>query len=51
MAEEIEREEKIYPPVHPSEMLREEWLAHLNMNANQLANTLRGSANRERESM
>lgn len=38
--EEIEREERIYPLVHPVEMLREEWLAPLDMNANQLANAL-----------
>ena len=37
---EIEFEERILPLVHPSEMLREEWLAPLNMNANQLANAL-----------
>ena len=37
---EIEREERISPPVHPGEMLREEWLAPLDMNANQLANAL-----------
>ncbi len=37
---EIEREERVYPPVHPGEMLREEWLAPLNMNANQLAKAL-----------
>lgn len=38
--EEIEREERIHPPVHPGEMLREEWLGPLNMNANQLAKAL-----------
>ncbi len=38
--EEIEREERVYPPVHPGEMLRDEWLAPLKMNANQLANAL-----------
>ena len=37
---EIEREERVYPPVHPGEMLREEWLAPLNMSANQLAKAL-----------
>lgn len=37
---EIEREERTSPPVHPGEMLREEWLVPLNMNANQLANAL-----------
>lgn len=40
MAEEIEYEKRIFPPVHPGEMLREEWLAILDMNANQLANSL-----------
>lgn len=38
--EEIEREPRVYPPIHPGEMLREEWLVPLNMNANQLANAL-----------
>jgi addiction module HigA family antidote len=38
--EETEREEKISRPVHPGEMLREEWLAPLNTNANQLASAL-----------
>ncbi len=38
--EEIEREERVQLPVHPGEMLREEWLAPLEMNANQLANAL-----------
>jgi addiction module HigA family antidote len=37
---EIENEPRIYPPVHPGEMLREEWLAPLGMNANQLAKAL-----------
>ena len=26
---EIEHEERIYPPIHPGEMLREEWLEEL----------------------
>lgn len=39
-AEEIEREERVYLPVHPGEMLREEWLTPLGMNANQLAKAL-----------
>lgn len=39
-AEEIEREERVYPPVHPGEVLREEWLVPLGMNANQLAGAL-----------
>ena len=38
--EEIEQEPRVYPPVHPGEMLREEWLEPLGMNANQLANAL-----------
>jgi len=38
--EEIEREERVHPPVHPGEMLREEWLVPLEMNANQLAKAL-----------
>lgn len=38
--EEIEREERIYPPVHPGEVLREEWLVPLGMNVNQLAGAL-----------
>ena len=38
--EEIEREERVYPPVHPGEVLREEWLVPLDINANQLAGAL-----------
>lgn len=38
--EEIEREQRTHPPVHPGEVLREEWLVPLKMNANQLANAL-----------
>ena len=38
--EGIEREAGVSFPAHPGEMLREEWLALLNMNANQLANIL-----------
>ena len=38
--EEIEREESIYPPVHPGEVLREEWLVPLDINANRLAGAL-----------
>ena len=37
---EIEHEERVHPPVHPGEVLREEWLVPLEMNANQLANAL-----------
>lgn len=36
-SEGIGREERVHPPVHPGEMLREEWLVPLGMNANQLA--------------
>jgi len=25
-SEEIEREERVHPPVHPGEVLREDWL-------------------------
>jgi antitoxin HigA-1 len=38
--EEIEREERIHPPVHPGEVLREEWLVPLDINANRLAGAL-----------
>ena len=38
--EEIEREKRMYPPIHPGEVLREEWLVPLGMNANQLAGAL-----------
>lgn len=37
---EIETEPRVQPPVHPGEMLREEWLEPLGMNANQLARAL-----------
>lgn len=37
---EIETEPRVHPPVHPGEMLREEWLEPLGMNANQLAKSL-----------
>jgi|SRR5918997_3566728 addiction module HigA family antidote len=37
---EIESEERVHPPIHPGEMLREEWLEPLGMNANQLAKAL-----------
>jgi addiction module HigA family antidote len=39
-SKEIEREERSHPPVHPGEVLREEWLMPLGMNANQLAKAL-----------
>jgi antitoxin HigA-1 len=38
--DEIELEERVYPPVHPGEVLREEWLVPLDINANQLAGAL-----------
>ncbi len=38
--EEIMSEERVHPPVHPGEVLREEWLVPLGMNANQLAGAL-----------
>jgi antitoxin HigA-1 len=38
--EEIGREERVYPPIHPGEILREEFLVPLGMNANQLAKAL-----------
>lgn len=38
--DEIEREERVYPPIHPGEILREEFLVPLGMNANQLAKAL-----------
>ena len=38
--EEIEREERVYPPVHPGEVLREEWLVPLDISANRLAGAL-----------
>jgi addiction module HigA family antidote len=39
--QEIERKERTHPPVHPGEVLREEWLIPLDINANQLARALR----------
>lgn len=38
--EEIEKEPRVHTPVHPGEMLREEWLEPLGMNANQLSKVL-----------
>lgn len=38
--EEIRREERVSPPVHPGEVLREEWLVPLGMNPNRLAKAL-----------
>ncbi len=39
-SEEIEREEKIYPPVHPGEILDEEFLKPLEMTAYGLAGAI-----------
>ncbi len=39
-SKEIEVESRTYPPVHPGEMLREEWLEPLGMNPNQLSRVL-----------
>ncbi|QIN85260.1 HigA family addiction module antidote protein [Rubrobacter tropicus] len=33
-------EERVYPPVHPGEVLRQEWLEPLEMNPNRLAKAL-----------
>jgi addiction module HigA family antidote len=38
--EEIEREERVYPPVHPGEILDEEFLKLLGMTAYQLAKAI-----------
>lgn len=38
--EEIGRAERVMPPVHPGEVLKEEWLVPLEMNPNQLAKAL-----------
>ncbi len=38
--EEIQREERIYPPVHPGEILDEEFLKPLEMTAYQLAKSI-----------
>ncbi|WP_273843979.1 HigA family addiction module antitoxin [Rubrobacter calidifluminis] len=39
-SKEIEREARVYLPVHPGEILREEWLVPLKMNADRLAKAL-----------
>ncbi len=39
-SEEIAREERVSPPVHPGEVLKQEWIDPLGMNANQLARAL-----------
>ncbi len=39
--EEIQREERIYPPVHPGEILAEEFLEPLGMTAYHLAKAIR----------
>lgn len=38
--DEIAKEERVDPPVHPGEVLRQEWLEPLSMNPNRLANAL-----------
>lgn len=38
--EEIAQEERAEPPVHPGEVLEQEWLEPLGMNPNQLAKAL-----------
>lgn len=38
--DEIAKEERVDPPVHPGEVLRQEWLEPLGMNPNQLAKAL-----------
>lgn len=35
--EEIEREERVHPPVHPGEVIEQEWLEPLGMTTYQLA--------------
>ena len=39
-SEEIEREERVYSPVHPGEVLRQEWLEALGLNPGGLARAL-----------
>lgn len=39
-SEEIRGEERVSPPVHPGEVLREGWLEPLGMNPNRLAKAL-----------
>lgn len=39
--EEIQREERVYEPVHPGEVLEQEWLEALGMTAYQLAKAIR----------
>lgn len=39
-SEEISREERVQPPVHPGEVLRQEWLEPLGINPNRLAKSL-----------
>jgi addiction module HigA family antidote len=38
--DEIAKEERVDPPVHPGEVLRQEWLEPLGMNPNRLAKAL-----------
>ena len=39
-AEEIAGEERVHPPVHPGEVLKQEWLEPLGMNVDGLADAL-----------
>jgi addiction module HigA family antidote len=39
-SEEINGEQRVYPPVHPGEVLRQEWLEPLGLNPNRLAKSL-----------
>ena len=39
-AEEIAHEERVHPPVHPGEVLKQEWLEPLGLNADGLAEAL-----------
>lgn len=39
-SEEIRQEERVHPPVHPGEILKEEWLEPLGLNPNRLAKAL-----------
>jgi antitoxin HigA-1 len=39
-SKETSAEERVYPPVHPGEVLRQEWLEPLGMNPNRLAKAL-----------
>jgi addiction module HigA family antidote len=47
--EEILAEERVHEPIHPGEMLREEWLVPLDMSVSQLARELGVSRQRLNE--